>query len=100
MNSNTKLYSIISYVTWIGWLISFLARDKEDQTVAFHVNQALVLNLISTVIGLISRIGGVVGLICGVCSIVILVFWVIGIVRAAKLSTEPLPLIGGITIIK
>ena len=100
MNSNTKLYSILSYITWIGFLISLLARDKNDETVAFHLNQALVLNLASTIIGLIARIGGVVGIVCGICSIVLFVFWIMGIIRAAKLSTEPLPVIGGITLIK
>jgi uncharacterized membrane protein len=100
MNSNTKLYSILSYITWIGWLISYFARDKEDQTVKFHVNQALVLNIASTIISVVSRIGGVIGYVCGACSIVLLVFWVMGIIRAAKLSTEPLPVIGGISIIK
>lgn len=99
MNSNTKLYSIISYITWIGWLIAFLARDKNDQTVSFHLNQALMLNIASTVVSFVARIGGIVGYVCGACSIVLLVFWVMGVVRAAKLSTEPLPLIGGITLI-
>ena len=99
MHSNTKLYCIISYITWIGWLISFLARDKDDQTVAFHLNQALMLNIASTVVSLVARIGGIIGYVCAACSIVLLVFWVMGVVRAAKLSTEPLPIIGGITLI-
>ena len=100
MNKNTKLYSVLSYVYWIGWLISYFARDKEDQTVAHHLNQAFVLNLASTIVSLVARIGGVVGWICFVCNIVILVLWIIGIVRAVKLSTEPLPVIGGIKLIK
>ena len=100
MNKNTKLYSVLSYITWIGWLIAMFARDKNDETVRHHVNQALVLNLASTLISILARIGGVIGWICFACDIVILVFWIMGIIRAAKLSTEPIPIIGGIQLIK
>ena len=99
MEKNSKLFAIVAYITWIGWIISFLARDKNDAFVRHHVNQALILNIVGIVINLIARIGGIIGTICGVISLACLVLVIMGIVRAAKLSTDPLPLVGGIELI-
>lgn len=99
-NTNTKSHSILSYITWIGWIVVLCIRDKEDEVVKHHLNQALVINLAATIVNIISRVGGVVGIICGILSLCIFVFWIIGLVRAAKLSTEPLPVLGGIQLIK
>ena len=42
--SNTA--AVAAYITWIGWIIAFLIRDKTDGFVAHHLNQALVINLL------------------------------------------------------
>ena len=42
-----KITGIVAYITWIGWLIAFLAGDKEGAK--FHLNQALVIILIGLV---------------------------------------------------
>lgn len=96
MNNHSKLYAVISYITWIGWLIAFIKHDKDDALVRRHLNQALVLNVIETVGGFISRLGGIFSLIGEIIDIACLVLFIMGIVRAAKLSAEPLPLIGEI----
>ena len=41
MYKNTKLCSVISYITWVGFIIAFLIRDQEDEMVKHHLNQAL-----------------------------------------------------------
>ena len=74
---NKKTTGIVSYITLIGWLIAFFAGDKEGAK--FHLNQSLV---------------------CLVCSIALFVFWIIGLVRACKEDETPLPIIGGIQILK
>ena len=80
-----KVTSILAYISLLFWLIAFLAGDKEGAK--FHLNQGLVL--------------GIAGLICGwILSIVVLVFAIMGIVSAAKDEEKPLPLIGGIKILK
>ena len=99
-SSNTKSHSILSYITWIGWIVVLCIRDKEDEVVKHHLNQALVLNIAATIINILSRIGGPIGVICGILSLCTAVFWVIGVIRAAKLSTEPLPVLGSIQLIK
>jgi len=100
MDKHTKLYSILSYITWIGWLIALFLRDKEDAMVRHHLNQALILNLASLVAGFLTRIGGLLGTIGSIVSLAVFVLCIMGIVRAAKLSDEPLPLIGKYTLIQ
>lgn len=99
MNSNTKLFSAVSYLAWIGWLISFIFSEKDDRMVRHHLNQALVINIASTLGGILVRIGGIYGIAGDVISIAVVVFFIMGIVRALKLSAEPLPIIGDIHII-
>ena len=94
MNKNTKLFSIISYITWIGWLVAFFMSEKDDKLVRHHLNQALVINIIETVGTILIRLGGLFAVIGEIIDIAVLVFFIMGIVRAAKLSDEPLPLIG------
>ncbi|MBR5756215.1 MAG: hypothetical protein IKX96_01520 [Firmicutes bacterium] len=94
MYKNTKLYSVISYITWIGWVIALLLRDKEDPIVRRHVNQALILNIGATIGSAIGKMGGIFGTIGGVIGLICLVLTIMGIVRAFKLSEEPLPIIG------
>ena len=95
---NKKVTSIFAYLGLIFWLIGFLAGDKEGAK--FHLNQGLVLilaNLILSVIAVIPVVGAIVS--CIGC-IVVLVFAIMGIVSACKDEEKPLPLIGGIQLLK
>lgn len=94
----SKVTGIVAYIGWIGWLIAFLAGDKEGAK--FHLNQALVLNLASlaiSVLAIIPFIGLIISLVGGIGTFV---FWILGIVAAIKEEEKPLPLIGGIKILK
>lgn len=100
-----KLTGIVGYITWIGLIIAFFAGDKEGAK--FHLNQSLVIWLAEIVLAVIATIGGyipVVGLIVsmlvGICQIVLAVFWVMGLISAIKEEEKPLPIIGGIQILK
>lgn len=98
-NQNTKLYSVIAYITWIGFLAAFFLHDRNDRMVRHHLNQALVLNIVETVGGIIGRLGGPFGTIGGIIDLAVLILFIMGIVRAVNLSDEPLPLIGGIRLL-
>ena len=102
MKDNSNLYAILSYITWIGWLIAFFARDKDSTLVKRHLNQTLILNLIATICTIISRANPplIIGALCGIVSIAGFVFWVMGLIRAVQASEEPLPIIGGFELIK
>mgnify|MGYP003397937869 CR=1 FL=1 len=93
-----KVTGIIAYLTLIGWLIAYLAGDKEGAK--FHLNQALVLaicNIANVIIGMIPIIGG---FLSSIISIIILIFAILGIVYAAQDQEKELPLIGTIKILK
>lgn len=98
-----KVTGIVSYITIIGWIIAFLAGDKEGAK--FHLNQSLVLFIIelvynfiiSRIIGLIPFLGGVVNLVVG---LFFLVCWILGLVYAIKEENKEIPLIGAIKILK
>lgn len=95
---NKKVTSIFAYLGLIFWLIGFLAGDKEGAK--FHLNQGLVLVLANVAISIIAVIPVVGTIVACVASIAVLVFAIMGIVSACKDEEKPLPLIGGIQLLK
>ena len=93
---DTKLTSIVAYISWIGLIIAFVAGDNEGAK--FHINQALVIMLFSLV-SLLSFIP-IVGILTGIWSIFMVVCWILGLVAAIKQEEKEVPLIGKITILK
>lgn len=87
---DTKTTSIVAYITWIGLIIALCAGDKEGAR--FHLNQALVIYLF----GLLS----VIPCIGQIWAIFIFVCWIMGLIAAINQEEKPVPLIGGITLIK
>lgn len=85
-----KTTSIVAYFTWIGLIIALLAGDKEGAK--FHLNQALVIMLFS-LLSIIPCIGWIWGIFMLVC-------WIMGLVAAINQEEKPVPLIGGIKLIK
>lgn len=100
MYQYSKLFSVLSYLTWIGWILAFVQREKDDELVRHHLNQALILNIA----GIILWMGGVAltsfipfgFFIEGPLQLVLFAFTILGIIRAIQMSTEPLPLIGNL----
>lgn len=103
MNKHSRGFSVLSYFTWIGWLVSYFMRDKNDSLVKVHLNQALVLNLCSMIIGFMaSRFDlndGLMGLLVSAISLGVTILNIMGIVRALQMSEEPLPIVGDIKIL-
>ena len=96
MNNNSRAVAIVSYITWIGWIVAFLIRDKSDAFAAHHLNQALLINLLKIAGGICAMIPHIGDTISGMVGVVALVFIIIGIYRAARWRTDPLPIIGDI----
>lgn len=103
---NSRTVGVVSYITWIGWIIAIVCGDKNDGFVKHHLNQALVLNIVSAVCGVLARILGhipviglLTGIVLGVIGIVTLILAIMGIISAANDDTKPLPVVGGIRII-
>lgn len=100
-----KFMGIIAYF-WILWLVPILAA-KESPFARFHANQGLVLwiagvavNIVSSILSIIPVIGIIFSILAGIVSIGCLVLAILGIISAAKGEMKPLPLIGGIKILK
>ena len=87
---DTKTTGIVAYITWIGLLIAFCTGDKEGAK--FHLNQALVIFLFS-LLSVIPCIGWIWGIFMVVC-------WIMGLIAAINEEEMPVPLIGGIHLIK
>lgn len=88
---------VVAYLTWVGLIIAFVIGDRIGGR--FHLNQALVIWLAGTVVGLAARaplvgwlIGIVGGAFCAVC-------WFIGITGAITGVERPVPLLGGIRLL-
>ena len=102
---DAKVTGIVSYISWVGWLVAFLAGDKEGAK--FHLNQALVLMIamtvlpiVSAVVGFIPIVGFIVRLVAGLCCLVLLGFWIVGLVGAIKGEEKSVPIIGNIQLLK
>lgn len=92
--NNSRVLAVVSYITWIGWIIAFLMRDRTDAFVAHHLNQALLINLLKIAGGLcmmLPHIGEELSSVVGVAAFVLIIM---GIYRAANWRTDPLPVIG------
>ena len=98
-----KTTGIVAYLSWIGLLIAFLAGDKEGAK--FHLNQSLVLVIVSVAGSVLSVIltfiipllGSLVSTVVGVF---VFVCMILGIISAVKEEEKELPLIGQIKILK
>ena len=98
---------IISYITWVGWIIALIAGEPDDEFVKHHLNQALILNICATVCSAVSGIFALIPIIrilgavvFGLIGLVIFIMAVAGIISAANNSTQPLPVVGDIKLMK
>ena len=96
IHMNKQVTGMLAYLTWIGWLIAFIAGDREGAK--FHLNQALVLAIAALVKGVLSTIG-VPGFLIWLLGVMIYVFCGIGIYQAYKGEEKELPIVGGIKIL-
>ena len=78
-------------LSWIGFFIVEIAGNKKDPFLRFWANQMLVFNLFA-LIGFIPFIGWIWG-------IVMIVFWIIGLVYICQNKMDGIPLIGQIHIL-
>lgn len=99
MKGNPKTAAVISYITWIGFIVALAIRDPSDRYTAHHMNQSLVLNILEIIGGVLAIIPLIGSIASGLVSLGVFILWVMGIYRAATGSTEPLPLIGDIHLI-
>ena len=96
---NPKVAAVAAYITWVGFIIAIIIGDKSNRYVMTHINQALVINIISILGGVLTVIPLLGGIIGWLVSLAVFIFAIMGISRAAVGSDEPLPYIGDIHLI-
>ena len=92
-----KVTGILSYITIVGWVVAYVAGDKNGAKT--HLNQGLILAILGIVNGLIGRIPFLGGIISWPLGVLLTLFTVLGIVYAAT-DKDKLPILGSITILK
>jgi len=96
MDNKTK--AILSRVFPILFFLALIG-DKDDY-VMYHANQALLQLILAVAISIIFPIP-ILGWIVGAAGYIFsFVCWVLGIIYAAQGEMKPLPLIGGIVLLK
>lgn len=95
--------AILAMIFPILFFLPLVAGDKTEYD-KYYANQSLLLLLlgvaVSIVGSLLTRITSWFAIVSWLLSVFELVLWIIGIVNASKGTTKPLPVIGGIQIIK
>ena len=94
---NGKLCAILAYLL-IGIIWYFVDDNMKNKELAkFHVKQSLVLLILSITLQIVGTILPVIGwfIILPLASLFTFVWWIIGIIYAAKGEMKELPLIGG-----
>ena len=102
-----KVLSIISYITIIGWIVSFILYNNEpikSPLVRFHLKQALGLAVLNILLGIagwiIIPIVPAIAVVFYILNIVIIILWIVGIINAANDQEKPVPLVGNLFIDK
>jgi uncharacterized membrane protein len=101
-SSSGKMVPIVSYLTIIGWIIAYVLHTNNRTNLgAFHLRQSAFLFIVGaltsffgTIFGGNGFFGGLFNLAFGLIGIVLFIFFVMGIIRAANGEEKPLPIVG------
>lgn len=97
---NEEPNKVIAALAYLLFFLPLIAC-KDDEFAMYHANQGLLLLIFgwggSFILGMIPILGWLLLL---VFPLVTFVFFVIGVMNALKSEKKPLPIIGGITILK
>lgn len=95
--NNNKLIALLSYISILFLIPLFLAKDSKFAR--FHVNQGILLFIVSFILGLLSAIP-FIGIVFKILNVVAFVFAILGIINAVQGKAKELPIIGKYTLIK
>lgn len=88
---------IVAYITILGWIVAFVAGEKEEAK--FHLNQALVVHLTFIVLVVLARIP-IIGIVAYLLQIAVLMLGIMGLVYAVREQDYEIPLLGCIKLFK
>jgi uncharacterized membrane protein len=103
---NGKNVGIVSYLTFIGWLIAYFGMHQNNKTSlgSYQLRQTLLLHIacfvvrwgLSIVLGIFWMSGGFFSLysLLWLVNIAFFILWLIGFIGAVNSEKKPIPLIG------
>lgn len=93
-----KTISIISYITIIGWLLSFIVYSNGGKSAfaQYHLKQSFGLGLLGTLFSSVCLvpIDSSLSILLWILGLSLSLFFVFGVYNAANQKKVPLPLIG------
>ncbi len=100
-NADAEKNKGMAILAYFIFFIPMLTDAKESKFAMFHANQSLVLLLAGTVVSIIGTIIPFIGwfLILPLGLLLVMIFWIMGLINAAGGKMKELPLIGGIHIL-
>ena len=96
-----KSIAIISYFTWIGWIIAFVMfNSNKSQLAAYHIRQSLLLMILGILCYIVQIMLIFVpflgwAIVC-LLWVGLLVLWVLGLISAINGQEKPIPVIGNL----
>lgn len=85
-NTDPKVIGIISYLTFIGWIVGVVMNNPKDDYASFHIRQSLGLMLMFAVAWV-----PVIGWLVGIAAII---GWIIGFIGALQGEKNAIPYLG------
>lgn len=101
-----KTLAILSYVTIIGWLISFFQQKNDENKsslVRYHLKQGLGVFIVAVIFNIALMVVASIVPALAILGLVGYAFWIFmifGIINAANEQMKPVPLIGGMFVDK
>ncbi len=100
--TDPKTIAIVSYLTWIGWIIAYVMYgNNKSQFATFHIRQSLFLHILMIatwilrwVLIFIPFIGWALWWVSWLLVVGLVVLWVMGLVAAINGEEKPVPLVG------
>jgi uncharacterized membrane protein len=97
---NRKTISIISYLTIVGWVISFVVYHNGGRSsfAQYHLKQSFGLGIFGVILGIIFipiiPIDPIISTLFTILGFGILIVLIFGIINALNQKRKPIPLIG------
>ncbi len=89
----TRFLSALCYLNFLFAIIGLLV-EPNSKFLRYHLNQSLVLTIFSLLCGVVAIIPVLGWIASGIGAIAVLVFMIMGIVRAVNREAKDLPIIG------
>ena len=100
--TDAKTIAIVSYLTWIGWIIAFvLFNNSKSQFAAYHLRQSLALMILGILVYIIQIMLIFIPILGWAIAVLLwiglVVLWVMGLIAAINGEEKPMPVIGNMS---